>query len=235
MKEYVTNKGQIIKMDDDVYESLGMHDWWVKSCGYVQTKIEGKYYTLHRLVMSAKPGQVVDHKSGDRLDNQRCNLRFCTVQENNRNQKPLRDREYKGVSLVRRSGLYCCAVSRHVKGLFSCKEAAANCYNHFAKQYYGEFAWLNKVRIEMEPDEWNALRVVSERQFIGVEQTAHGKFRAQIVVDRRQEHLGCFETAEEAARAYDERVRQIGSKRRVNFPCLVHIHTAGPATGEDAA
>ena len=38
--------------------------------------------TMHRLIMEAKPDQMVDHIDGDPLNNQRSNLRFVTNQQN---------------------------------------------------------------------------------------------------------------------------------------------------------
>jgi type IV secretory pathway VirD2 relaxase len=43
-----------------------------------------QYVYMHRLVMDAPPGHVVDHINGDTLDNRRENLRIITAQENSR-------------------------------------------------------------------------------------------------------------------------------------------------------
>ena len=45
---------------------------------------------MHRLIMDAKPGQMIDHINGDGLDNQRRNLWFCTPRDNARNNKHAR-------------------------------------------------------------------------------------------------------------------------------------------------
>lgn len=67
---------------------------------YVQTvfNVKGRLacVRLHRLILGAKPGQVVDHVNRDVWDNRRANLRICTTLVNNRNRK-FRDKPRDGI------------------------------------------------------------------------------------------------------------------------------------------
>ncbi|AJG91747.1 HNH endonuclease [Bacillus tropicus] len=46
-----------------------------------------KHFKLHRVIMDAPKGKVVDHMNHNGLDNRKNNLRVCTIAENRQNQK----------------------------------------------------------------------------------------------------------------------------------------------------
>mgnify|MGYP001603275765 CR=1 FL=1 len=61
-------------------------------CRYVYSSSgPGPRILLHRLILNAKPGQIVDHKNGNSLDNRRSNLRIVTHSENQKNRNPKSD------------------------------------------------------------------------------------------------------------------------------------------------
>ena len=105
---------------------------------------------LHRMVVGAKPGELVDHINGDGLDNRLENLRICNAQENSRNTKGWRKSSstFKGVSLHRASGgkwraLIGVGGKSIYLGIFNSEEEAARAYDEAARHHFGEFANLN--------------------------------------------------------------------------------------------
>lgn len=67
------------------------HGTWHSTCNndgryrYAMTSIKGKKILLHRLIMNAPNGLVVDHIDHNPLNNRKCNLRVVSHAENMRN------------------------------------------------------------------------------------------------------------------------------------------------------
>lgn len=66
-------------------EGVAAHRWSMDDGGYLHASIDGRRVSLHRWLMRAPLGMVVDHINRDRLDNRRRNLRVCTSSTNNAN------------------------------------------------------------------------------------------------------------------------------------------------------
>jgi hypothetical protein len=110
----------------------------------------GKTILMHRLIMGAGRGQIVDHQDGNGLNNSRENLRLCTTAENIRNQKPHRTGKHssklKGVTPTGRGTWRAQIMANYKKknlGVFPTPEAAALAYDEAAAELHGEFARLN--------------------------------------------------------------------------------------------
>jgi hypothetical protein len=109
-------------------------------------------YLHHFIIGDPPPGMVVDHINGDRLDNRRANLRFCTLAQNKQNSRPYRGgtSRYKGVSWKRTgkgTGKWLARIRVDGKdihlGFHKEEEEAAKAYDTAAIRYYGEFARTN--------------------------------------------------------------------------------------------
>lgn len=81
-------------------EDLLMQSWYIHSRGYVYNR---KGELMHHFVMGKPPkGKVTDHINGNKFDNRRENLRFCTVSQNQKNRGVNKNNTsgYPGVNLV---------------------------------------------------------------------------------------------------------------------------------------
>lgn len=122
---------------------------WYLSHGYAVCN-RGRWpeQFMHRVIMGAEKGRIVDHANRDRLDNRRANLRFCTVEQSAMNQvKPRSRSRFRGVywdKYNRRWRAEIIANRVRVRlGRFKTEEGAAAAYDAAARELHGEFAVLN--------------------------------------------------------------------------------------------
>ncbi len=141
-----------VMVDDEDFEFLNQFYWQVDKNNTVKTH---KNYTgetlIHRLIMKPSKGVEIDHIDGNRLNNQKSNLRFATSSQNKINRGARKDNKsgFKGVSWHKQRNTWTARIMidgnyKHL-GLFKDKLEAAKIYNQYALKHYGEYAWLNKV------------------------------------------------------------------------------------------
>lgn len=130
---------------------LANSTWRIRRGGYVVRQYGGQTIFLHRLILAPKPGQVVDHVNGDKLDNRRVNLRICSIAQNSKNQalRVTNTSGFKGVHPAGTRGKWQarirCDGKQHYLGLFDDPRVAAHAYNRAAVELHGEFARLNPL------------------------------------------------------------------------------------------
>lgn len=153
-KQILLTRWKIALVDNDDYDWLSEWTW----AAYLNS---GKWYAcqskknysrvtvpMHRVIMDAPKGMVVDHINGDGLDNRRANLRICTTAENMRNRGlPSNNTSgYKGV-FIQKNGKSNAHIQLNRKlihlGMFNNPVDAAHAYDEAAKRLFGEFANLN--------------------------------------------------------------------------------------------
>lgn len=153
MKQIELTKGCVALVDDEDFESLNAHRWYVNNSGYavrIVIHVGGKRSAelMHRRVLglSLRDGKEGDHVNGLKLDNQRGNLRVCVHAENLRN-KPLTRMNksgVKGVSWDKSENRWRATIKvngkQHHLGRFLTIDEARDAYNRAAPQLHGEFA-----------------------------------------------------------------------------------------------
>jgi len=138
---------------DDNFFYLSNFKWQLSPRGYVRGTIKkGKRVFLHRLIMKAQKGQILDHKNNNPLDNQIENLRFCSQRQNVANQVRTKRKysKYKGVTYSitekrkKRWTASCEYDNKEYRvGRFHTEKEAVDWYNKKAKELWGDFAKLN--------------------------------------------------------------------------------------------
>lgn len=113
---------------------------------------------MHRLIMGAVAGQIVDHANGNALDNRRLNLRFATPAQNAANRRSVGASRYLGVT--RERGLWTASIypdgkSIHL-GTWPTEQLAAAAYNRAATLIHREFARFNAVP-RLPDDAWDSV------------------------------------------------------------------------------
>lgn len=141
----------IALVDDSDFELLNKFNWHAcpgKYTLYAITRISGNKILMHSLLFSS--WEMIDHKDGNGLNNQRENLRKCSQTQNNANMKIRKNKlksKFKGVSHYRdgrwRASIQYMGYARHL-GYFISEILAAKAYNEAALKTFGEFARLNE-------------------------------------------------------------------------------------------
>jgi len=148
-----------IKLSDDLFvivdpedfEELSEHKWCASRKGggmvyAMRRDRRGRTIYMHRQIVRAPKGSIVDHKNCRIWDNRRCNLRICTQRQNQMNKGPHGGPSgYVGV--YPRDDRWEAGITSRGKhyylGRFDDPVAAAKARDHKAYELHGRFAYLN--------------------------------------------------------------------------------------------
>lgn len=134
------------------WHANSQNDWAYASTYPSRSLGPRKRITMHRMLMGAKAGETVDHINHDTLDNRRCNLRICTLQQNSANSRTKSNNTsgYIGVSWNKKESMWQAYISvkghRMNLGYYETAEDAAYMRDIAAQKYNADYAYLNGVK-----------------------------------------------------------------------------------------
>jgi len=158
MKTIPLTRGKFAIVDDSDLEWLSQWKWCVQDRNkYTSYAIRGFHLNgklvgvrMHRVIMGAEPGQQVDHKNGNGLDNRRSNLRIASHSQNGANRRRQRNNTsgFPGVSWHIRRKKWQVRIKVNQKqiylGIFDDLSTAVAKYNNTARDLFGDFKWLDE-------------------------------------------------------------------------------------------
>lgn len=155
-KSIPLTQGLFAIVDEEDFDQLNLYKWYASkrsNGGYVAMRDERKrgvyhrHIYMHREIMKTPSDQMTDHRNGDGLNNQKCNLRNCSRKENQRNKRRMSSLNSSGVRGIFwekscnrwRAQISIDNKNKHL-GVFKSKEDAQAVYIEASKSIYGEFS-----------------------------------------------------------------------------------------------
>jgi len=178
--KFPLSNGGVTFVDDNIADSIrGMNVYRNDSRGYVKIRVHGKSQYLHRFILNAPEGLLVDHINGDKSDNTMSNVRLCTISENNLNQRsPTKaSSHYRLVYKNRRKWILRSSLnkkrthhglfqSRHVAGIFA-DQILVNIVGPFVKRNFPEKINTSSLMDFLNRTSGRIFRVVFSRRSDG--------------------------------------------------------------------
>jgi hypothetical protein len=210
------------------------YDYYSKCCiyqdagGYARCCINKKTSFLHRHLMKAPNGKKVDHIDGNKLNNQRENLRITTTQLNNQNRRKTKlnaTSKYKGVYYSQKSKKFRSEIALNKKnislGEFTDEISAAEMVDTFIVKNKLDHIPLNfpdKRNEYLQRECEIKTRKMNATGYIGVSKR-DDVYLTQVHHDKKLKYIGSSKTLIIAAKKYDEYIVTNNIlERKLNFP-----------------
>lgn len=252
MREILLTKGYIAQVDDDDYERVSKYKWQVR----ITNDVTPRYYAqrtyfceikgqkvsqlLHRYILNlTDPKVIVDHIDNNGLNNQKNNLRKCSISQNSYNSVKQGSPKNSGVPVSKYKGV---RFNKTVKkwearlqvnkkrltlGFFKSELEASEAYNKAALHFCKEFA---RFKDSSGKEVFNASDMPENlykpyvgrircgtSEYLGVSKTKQGTWKAIIERKGKKISLGVFKSEIDAAKAYNAKALELkGNKARLN-------------------
>ncbi|MCL2925329.1 MAG: hypothetical protein MGF17_12115 [Trichodesmium sp. MAG_R04] len=166
-KKILITRGQIVIVDEQDYQELSQHKWYLIDGFAARTiKKNDKRTTIymHRVIMDAPMGISVYHINHNKLDNQRENLRLVKGSARmHRRPSVKHSSKYRGVYWCKDKCKWIAEIKVYKKqirlGRFEVEKDAAVAYDEAARKYYGSLARTNFATNNLEIKEEPSLEI----------------------------------------------------------------------------
>lgn len=226
--EVPLTQGQVAIIDREDWDLVKAYNWQA-----VYSKTTNTYYAdtsirengkqrkvrMHRLILGASKGTLVDHINGNTLDNRRSsNLRLCNHSQNSANKRKCinSSSRFKGVSRAGNKWQAEIAFNKQrcYLGVFKTPEAAHAVYCEAAIMLHGKFANFGEMdapQMEREPD-FRTYPEIAWDQRLRIDNTSGEKgvfrqsnlWRVRIQFLGRDYSLGYFDDLKQASTIYQK-------------------------------
>jgi hypothetical protein len=148
--EIALGGGRFAIVDEADMELVSAHSWWAQPGGNTFYAVTTGSIAMHRLIVGASPGEIVDHDNHNGLDNRRANLRPCSHTQNMQNSRSRQGSasRFKGVTRGYRNRWRASIQAggeRIELGSFDTEVKAAMQYDRAARLMHGRFAYTNEM------------------------------------------------------------------------------------------
>lgn len=210
MKQILLSSGDWAKVDDQDYDMLMEYKWY--NCkGYAYT--HKSRIPMHRMIMKAKSGELVDHADRNKLNNQRNNLSLATYKINTHNSTKRKNtlNTYKGTYCVKGKDAWhsrCRINGDHFLGYYKSEIAAAYAWNKKAQEL-SSYVLLNTFDLTIEELEQKLVDDLLSINPAAYQSTHPGlfwhkksqKWEVKLRMNKAYKYIGIFKAEDEALQA----------------------------------
>jgi hypothetical protein len=215
---YYKNIIKYSKIDDEDYDKIKNTKWLLNTNGYAYSRINTKLITIHQLIKgkSLNKSFVIDHINGNRLDNQKDNLRFVSKSKNAQNIQHYKSE--RGVSFDSNRNKWKARFSKTFIGRYDTKEEALKAYDKYIIKNLGEDMLLNYTYSKKQIEEIKNENIIKIEKKLPIGVTfSNNKYISRISNNGISEYLGSYETIEEAEQSYLNKKNEINKEKELNI------------------
>lgn len=208
-----------IKLDPEDYEDLKDVTITVQTMGYPSFWRNNRLHLVHRHVMKAKKGQIVDHLLHDLNDARKSQLRIATSRENSSNLKLNKKSTTKCRNVRYRYGHYQVYVSVGNKRIDGGSYLNLEDADQAAKNIRAQHGMLdNGVLPEVKPILGPKLKRDEGTGYYGISwHSTQKRYQVKIRCEKQWKYLGIFDTLEEAIDKRNKTYIELGYPEKIEL------------------